>query len=106
MILLDTDHLTVLRHRTHSLHAGFVSRLQVAGEPFIAATVISLEEQMRGWLAEIARRRKIEELVPIYTRLTELVDFYQQWEIAAFDEAAAGVLGDCENKGSGLAFKI
>jgi tRNA(fMet)-specific endonuclease VapC len=94
MILLDTDHLTVLRHRTHPLHAGLVSRLQAAADPLIAATFISLEEQMRGWLAEIARRKNIDDLVPIYQRLSELVDFYQEWEVAAFDAEAARVFGD------------
>lgn len=98
MILLDTDHLTVLRHRTHRLHAGLMSRLRVASDPLIAPTVISLEEQMRGWLAEIARRRKIDDLVPVYTRLTQLVDFYQEWEIAAFDQSAADIFGQLKKQ--------
>lgn len=91
MILLDTDHLTVLRHSTHSLHAGLVSRLQAARDARIATTVISLEEQMRGWLAEIARRRKVEDWVPVYGELMKLVDFFQKWETVAFDLAAAHV---------------
>jgi tRNA(fMet)-specific endonuclease VapC len=91
MIPLDTDHLTVLRHQHHSQHRALVSRLRTALDPQIGATVISLEEQMRGWLAEIARRRKIHDLIPVYRRLTELVDFYQNWDTAAFDDAAADV---------------
>jgi len=98
MILLDTDHLTVLRHSTHSLHAGLISRLQAARDPRIAATVISLEEQMRGWLAEIARRRKVEDWVPVYGRLMELVDFYQNWETVAFDLAAAHIFAELKSQ--------
>lgn len=98
MILLDTDHLTVLRHRNHALYAALSARLQAAADPLIAPTVISLEEQMRGWLAEIARRKSINDLVPIYQRLTELVDFYQEWETAAFDSTAAGIYSTLKKK--------
>ncbi|MBC7855359.1 MAG: hypothetical protein IAF94_18170 [Pirellulaceae bacterium] len=73
MILLYTGHVTVLLFRGLSQHDGLSSRLGSANE--IGVTVISLEEQTRGWLAEIARQRKIHDLVPLYQRLTELVEF-------------------------------
>lgn len=97
MIVHDTDHLTVLRYRTHSLHSKLASRLQSAEEPVVAC-VISLEEQMRGWLAEIARRRKIEDQVPAYAELTKLVDFFQEWVTIAFDPSAAKVFADLKRQ--------
>ena len=90
MILLDPDHVTVLLFHNHSQYAGLSSRLQSAGDD-LGVTVISLEEQTRGWLAEIARQRKIHNLVPLYERLTELVEFYSAWEIAPFTPAAADI---------------
>ncbi|HUE73314.1 MAG TPA: type II toxin-antitoxin system VapC family toxin [Pirellulaceae bacterium] len=98
MILLDTDHLTVLRHSNHPQYASFAAKLQSSRDPLIAATVISLEEQMRGWLAEIARRKKAPEQVPIYLKLTEMIDFYQEWETAAFTQAAADIFMDLRKK--------
>jgi tRNA(fMet)-specific endonuclease VapC len=98
MILLDTDHLTVLRHSRHSLHRHLTARLAATSEPHIAATVISLEEQMRGWLAEIARRRVPDDWIPVYSRLTQLVDFYHDWAIAAFDAAAAQVFKELKRQ--------
>ena len=89
MILLDTDHLTVLRHRSYSLHAGLVSRLQAANDPRIAATVISLEEQMRGWIASIAKERQSRRQVRAYHRLAGLFEFFRSYHLALFDETAA-----------------
>jgi tRNA(fMet)-specific endonuclease VapC len=94
MILLDTDHLSVLRDRGHSRNAHLAARLHASGDPLILPTVISLEEQMRGWLAEIRRRRKIPDLVPIYLKLSELVEFYTKWQIVPFSDAAAQTFAD------------
>src|SRR5437870_3116260 len=94
MILLDTDHLSVLRDQNHSRNAHLAAKLSDCGDPAIFPTVISLEEQMRGWLAEIKRRRKMQDLVPIYAKLTELVAFYNHWRIVAFDRAAARTFDD------------
>jgi hypothetical protein len=49
MFLLDTDHVS-LDQRGHPLvHA----RIQAAGPPQVVVSVITVEEQMRGWLAAI-----------------------------------------------------
>jgi tRNA(fMet)-specific endonuclease VapC len=91
MILLDTDHLSVLRDGRHSLHAHLKAKLAASGDNQIFPTVVSLEEQMRGWLAEIKRRKKVQDLVPIYGKLAELVAFYNDWRIIPFDDAAASL---------------
>ncbi len=89
MILLDTDHATVLLFKEHSKYELLSSRLLAADDSRIVANVVSLDEQLRGWLAEIARRRRAGDLVPVYAKLIELVQFYSAWEIATFDDAAA-----------------
>ncbi len=94
MILLDTDHLTVLRHQGHSLYSTLAARLTNSRDQEFAATAISLEEQMRGWLAEIARRKRILHQVPAYVKLLELVQFYNEWHVVQFDEAAAILFDD------------
>lgn len=91
MILLDTDHLSVLRDRRNRRNAHLVARLQTCGDPDIFPTVVSLEEQMRGWLAEVKRRRQVHDQVAIYLKLSELVEFYNQWRIVAFETAAADI---------------
>jgi tRNA(fMet)-specific endonuclease VapC len=54
-----------------------------------ATTAISLEEQMRGWLAAINRARSVHDQPLYYARLTGLVDFYSRWHVVSFHDAAA-----------------
>jgi tRNA(fMet)-specific endonuclease VapC len=89
VILLDTDHLTVLRYADHPRCAGLMARLVASGEQPLVTTVVNVEEQMRGWLAEINRLRDLHKQVPIYARLVSLIDSLQRWEIIAFDARAA-----------------
>lgn len=91
MILLDTDHLSVLRDQLHARHVPLVARLHACGDPAILPTVVSLEEQMRGWLAEVKRRKHVHDQVAIYAKLTELVEFYNQWRIVPFSTGAADI---------------
>jgi tRNA(fMet)-specific endonuclease VapC len=93
MILLDTDHITVLRYRDHPRCAALTARLRTAADPRVATTVITVEEQMRGWLAEIRRWQDFRKQIPAYERLGQLVDFLSAWEIVPFDDRAAS---ECE----------
>lgn len=88
MILLDTDHLSVVGFPGHSRYARLAGRLRASSEDF-ATTVVSAEEQMRGWLAEINRQRRGHDQIPAYERLADLIEFLSQWEIVHFDEPAA-----------------
>jgi tRNA(fMet)-specific endonuclease VapC len=89
MILLDTDHFTILRYAEHPQCAGLVGRLRVFPEAEVATTVITLEEQMRGWLAEIRRARAFAKQVPYYLRLKRLVEVFSRWTVLEFDGRAA-----------------
>ena len=88
MILLDTDHLSVVGFPGHSQYSNLAQRLQASSED-LATTVVSAEEHMRGWLAEINRRRRGHDQIPAYERLAELIEFLSHWEIVRFDELAA-----------------
>ena len=77
MILLDTDHVTVLKYPASERCLRLVERLEAApaSETF-GVSVISVEEQMRGWLAAIAKERAARRQVPAYRELTGLFDFW------------------------------
>jgi tRNA(fMet)-specific endonuclease VapC len=89
MIVLDTDHLSVLRYADHPRCAALTERLKSFLDPPLATTVVSLEEQMRGWLAEINRWRDVHKQIPAYERLARMVNFFNEWEIVPFDAQAA-----------------
>lgn len=92
MILLDTDHVTVLWYTEHPRCAALNARLQSLQNEVAATTVITAEEQMRGWLAEIARMRGARKQIPAYERLANLFRFFARWPIVPFDDRAADEL--------------
>mgnify|MGYP001025889792 CR=1 FL=1 len=57
MIILGTDRLTVIQHQTEPDYSYVQYRLREIPPSEVWTTIISFEEQMRGWLAIIARSR-------------------------------------------------
>jgi len=91
MILLDTDHLPVLKYRDGDLARQFNARLVSAtdqGEQ-IGTTVITLEEQLRGWLSSLAKERQIIRQVTSYRELMDVVEFFRGFHLVPFDPMAA-----------------
>lgn len=89
MILLDTDHLSVLQHSDSPPALALQTRLQSVPRDDSATSAVSLEEQTRGWLAQIAAHKDVYQQVPYYRRLVELYEFYADWNVQPFDERAA-----------------
>jgi tRNA(fMet)-specific endonuclease VapC len=89
MIVLDSDHLSILQHPESPEYERLTTAMDRSPDQDFATTAVSLEEQTRGWLAAINRRRDVHDQVLYYTRLTKLVDFYCRWHVSPFDEPAA-----------------
>ena len=88
MILLDTDHFSVLTDGRHTLHAQLVSRLTGLDEP-VTIPVIAVEEQLRAWLAQIHRIRDVRKQIAPYERLVKLLETLGEWEVVRWSEQAA-----------------
>jgi tRNA(fMet)-specific endonuclease VapC len=88
VIVLDTDHVSVLKYKGSDRYNRLVARLAVVDEPW-GPSVISVEEQMRGWLATIAKEQKAGRQVGPYRELAALFHFFEPFRIIPFDEAAA-----------------
>ncbi len=69
------------------------SKLESVSED-IATTIISAEEQLRGWLAQIHRQRDPHEQIKAYERLHERIDFYAAWEVLPWDATTANIFQD------------
>ena len=89
MIFLDTDHLTLLKYPESPRYTALVARMEASPDQEIGTTIVSVEEQWRGWLAVIARVRDVARHVAPYGELMGLLDSLQKWTILPFDEAAA-----------------
>lgn len=89
MILLDSDHCTALFDDRHASHEDLVARLGESPDEK-AIPVVSIEEQLRGWLALINRQRDPLNQVLPYERLVRLLTVLCQWEVAPWTASAAG----------------
>ena len=88
MILLDTDHLSIVVNTRGAGHAALVARLGAAND-ILAVPIICVEEQCKGWLAKIARTTDVHQQIIAYDRLQELFHFFRKWSIQSLDTAAA-----------------
>jgi tRNA(fMet)-specific endonuclease VapC len=89
MIVLDTDHLSVLERSDQPGSVALRARLAQVPPAEVVTTIISYEEQMRGWMAYLARTRAMAQQVEAYRRLLQHLDNYRRIPVLPFDEAAA-----------------
>lgn len=89
MIILDTDHISALQYRETPKAFALHARLETFSPEEIATTVITVEEQMRGWLGLLRRYSDVHRQVAYYERLVKLFDFFAEWRILPFDQGAA-----------------
>ena len=92
MILLDTDHLSVLQIPSSERRTRLVARMALASGEDLGTTIVSVEEQMRGWLAAIAKERLVGRQVAPYRDLGRLFAFFR-----AFSWTTATVSDACRN---------
>jgi len=87
MIVLDTDHISVLQHPSPAADELRSRILEVHDE--VVTTVVTYEEQMRSWLSRIGRTPDVRNHVPFYQRLVEMAEFFAEWDLLPFTDAAA-----------------
>jgi tRNA(fMet)-specific endonuclease VapC len=87
--LLDTDHITILEKGRGAEWDRLQSRLADLGEGDVAATIISFEEQTRGWLSYLAQARSLTQQVEAYARLRRMAENYRWIPLIDFDSTAA-----------------
>ncbi len=88
MIILDTDCLSLLERERLLESSKLINSLERHQSD---TTIISFEEQMRGWLSFIARCKTLEEQVVGYERLHRFLESYRKTPVLDFDENAAAI---------------
>lgn len=91
MIILDTDCLSLLDREKLLESSKLRQRLNNFQPDEIFTTIISFEEQMRGWLALIAKAKKLEHEIFAYQRLHRSLETYRNTTVLDFDEDAAKI---------------
>lgn len=89
MIILDTDSLSLL-DREMLLESSILRKnLERFSPEQIFTTIITFEEQMRGWLAFVARSKNLEQQIYAYQKLHRFLESYRNTQVLDFDEKAA-----------------
>ncbi len=91
MIVLDTDVLTLIQRRSGQQYESLARYLD-AQEPEVFVTVISFEEQIRGWMAFISKAKSASAQVLPYQKLHSLLEDFKSRPILDFDEPAVASL--------------
>ncbi|HXD85796.1 MAG TPA: PIN domain-containing protein [Urbifossiella sp.] len=88
MILLDTDHVSILRLRDNHRRTRLLSRLALLDDETIGIPIVATEETMRGWLATLAKERQARRQIYAYRELGDMFGFFAAFSIVPFDDAA------------------
>ena len=87
LYLMDSDYVSLI-DRAGPEGARIIARAATLPPDSIAVSIVSYEEQMRGWMAEIARMASVDRQMAAYARLNRTRDYYCSTPVVPFDEGA------------------
>lgn len=88
MYVLDTDHMSLLEWGGDD-SSRLRERLADLDNDQLFVTIVSYEEQIRGWMAYIARAKQSAQKVTAYARLRHQLSNYCQIPLLEFTSLAA-----------------
>lgn len=90
MILLDTDVLSLIHRKAQPAFDYIFEHLcREPPDRIVGTTIVSIEEQLRGWLSLIARSKSPDGQIHAYAQLLELLSNFQTIPVLPFDERAS-----------------
>ena len=97
MLILDTDHLSHLGDPTPT-GMNLLRRLSDTAQP-VATTVVSVEENLRGWLANIRNATTADREIMAYGHFQKRVEFFSDWLILSWDTDAVKTFARVRSQG-------
>ncbi len=91
MIILDTDSLSLLDRDKYLESSTLRQKLDQFPDDEIFTTIITFEEQMRGWLSYISKSKTREQQIFAYQMLHQFLESYRNTRVLDFDEKSAKV---------------
>ena len=98
MIILDTDCLSLFEREKHLEFSILRANLAHFDSDDISTTIITYEEQMRGWMAYLAKCKNLEQQIFAYQRLFQSLENFREINVLQFDEDAAKVFQDLKSQ--------
>lgn len=84
LYILDTDHVSLFQRR----HPRVIAKVGTTPPEQLAVTIITVDEQFRGRLAQIKRAKSSQALIKAFAELRQAVQYFNDLRILDFDAAA------------------
>lgn len=91
MIILDTDCLSLLDGEKYIESSTLRQKLEQFSADELFTTIITFEEQMRGWLSYISKSKTPEQQIFAYQLLHQFLESYRNTAVLDFDKNAAAI---------------
>ena len=88
MFVLDTDHFSLMEWSAGPARENLLRRLSTIPPREVFTTILTYEEQTRGWMAYAARARTTAQQVEAYRRLERHIELYRPVQVLGFDGRA------------------
>ena len=98
MFVLDTDVLTLVDRHGVGRSQRLIGRLEETDPDLLAATIISYEEQTRGWMAYVAQAHSTSEQIRAYTRLERHLASWKRMRVLGFDTESAKIADELRRR--------
>lgn len=98
MLLLDSDHLSVLWYSDGAEFERLYSRLATHTAADVFVSIVTIDEQLRGWLAFVKKASRIDGVVKGYAMFQQVLERFVETQVVGFDDAAADVFTDLRSQ--------
>ena len=93
--VLDTDHVSLSQRGSPRISA----RIQAAGPSRIAISIITVEEQLRGWLATVRNATTARARITAYERLRMAVEYFASVTLLDYSLPADEIVTNMRRQG-------
>ena len=87
-VLLDTDHLSVLQWEEQPACSRLLDRLRRLAPDDIATSIVSFQEQIKGWQAYLIQVGKPDQIVLAYFKLETIWRWFLKMNVSSFSSEA------------------
>ena len=98
MIILDTDCLSLIDRERILESSTLRQNLEKYPAEELFTTIITFEENMRSWLAYLAKSKTLEQEIYAYQKLHRFLESYRNTQVLDFDEYTAKVYQELKSQ--------
>ena len=99
MFLLDSDHLSILWYNEGIEYDALLKRINSHAEEAFAVSIVTFDEQLRGWQAYVKKSSRRDGTVKGYAELHRLLDRFSESQVIDVDDTAADKFIELRSQG-------